>query len=210
MLPAYVGSTPCLSAFYIQHILDLNMSAEFRPNANFEPTGPFVGKNFVNQEITYTDVIISAVIWVFTLGFMGLAIWTILKQMKSARSPLRSLYIWLAWIEIAASLVMGIVSFLHLLKVLRPCMLEKPGSVYRYANYRTAFAVFLAIGQSNLINLERGKKCERLTQYSLILVPPSTAIATNHNQPHSRYHARPPTLQTNHDSDCSHHNRHQH
>jgi hypothetical protein len=104
--------------------LVFTMNAEFRPDANFEPWGPFIGPNFVNQRITYTDVIISSIIWVVTLGFMGLAVWNIVSQMKSARSPLRSIYIWFTWIELMASFVMGITAFLHLMKLIRPSTLR--------------------------------------------------------------------------------------
>ena len=96
------------------------MSNEWRPDVYFEPWGPFIGKNFKNEDITRTDVIIVSVVWFLTLVNAGVAIWLGYKQSTSSRSPLRSVYVWMIWLELLASFTMGLECFLHVLKFIRP------------------------------------------------------------------------------------------
>jgi hypothetical protein len=56
----------------------------------------------------------------FTLGFGFLTVWEAIKQTRANRSPLRSVYIYMVWGEIAANLAIGIVGWLFLNGVLRP------------------------------------------------------------------------------------------
>ncbi|KAF2473591.1 uncharacterized protein BDR25DRAFT_256383 [Lindgomyces ingoldianus] len=96
------------------------MNREFRPNANFEPWGPFVGRHFKNQEITYTDITISSVAWAASLVCIAVAIKLAAKQSKVSRSPLRSTYVWLIWLELLANFLMGLEGYLHITKVIKP------------------------------------------------------------------------------------------
>jgi TRAP-type C4-dicarboxylate transport system permease small subunit len=96
------------------------MNMEWRPEVDTSPFGPFVGKNFKNESITHTDVAITSVVWALTLVNIVIAGWLGYKQCHSSRSPLRSVYIWMIWIEMAASFIMGLVCFLFVLKYVRP------------------------------------------------------------------------------------------
>jgi hypothetical protein len=101
------------------------MNREFRPNADVRPWGPFVSPNYVSQPITYTDFTVATVVWVLTLGNAALAVRSGFKQSRSSRSPLRSVYVWLIWLELGASFAMGLQCYLYLLKLIRPSMLHK-------------------------------------------------------------------------------------
>jgi hypothetical protein len=50
----------------------------------------------------------------FTLGFGVLCVWNAFKQTRSIKSPLRSVYIYMVWGEIAANLIIAIIAWLFL------------------------------------------------------------------------------------------------
>ncbi|CAN9103824.1 unnamed protein product [Alternaria alternata] len=96
------------------------MSGEFRDVPSFQPWGPFISDSYENEPITESDIIIASVVWALTLINVIVALWLIQKQTRGSRSPLRSVYIWMIWLELIVSFVMGLESFLHLLKYIRP------------------------------------------------------------------------------------------
>ncbi|KAB2110766.1 hypothetical protein AG0111_0g260 [Alternaria gaisen] len=96
------------------------MSREFRDVPSFQPWGPFISDSYENEPITESDIIIASVVWALTLINVIIAIWLIQKQTRGSRSPLRSVYIWMIWLELIVSFVMGLECFLHLLKFIRP------------------------------------------------------------------------------------------
>lgn len=93
---------------------------EFRPDANVEPWGPFIPDRYKNEIISVTDVIIASVAWGITLINVFIAIWLLYRQTGSSRSPLRSVYVWMIWLELFSSFMMGLETFLYLTKVIRP------------------------------------------------------------------------------------------
>ncbi|ORY16919.1 hypothetical protein BCR34DRAFT_74186 [Clohesyomyces aquaticus] len=96
------------------------MNREFRPNADFHPWGPFVSKNFKNETITLTDITIATIVWAATLVCIAVAIRLGYQQTKASRFPLRSTYVWLVWLELLASFLMGLECYFHLLKFIKP------------------------------------------------------------------------------------------
>ncbi|CAN9212700.1 unnamed protein product [Alternaria alternata] len=96
------------------------MSGEFSDVPSFQPWGPFISDDYENEPITKADIIIASVVWALTLINVIVALWLIQKQTRGSRSPLRSVYIWMIWLELIVSFVMGLESFLHLLKYIRP------------------------------------------------------------------------------------------
>ncbi|KAF2107983.1 hypothetical protein BDV96DRAFT_286538 [Lophiotrema nucula] len=96
------------------------MVNEFNPDPNFLPWGPFVSPSYKFQPITLIDIIIASTVWGLTLINVFIAIYLAFKQSKSSRSPLRSVYVWLIWLELVASFIMGLECFMHLLKLIRP------------------------------------------------------------------------------------------
>ncbi|KAF2682185.1 hypothetical protein K458DRAFT_479029 [Lentithecium fluviatile CBS 122367] len=95
------------------------MNEEFRPDVDFRPWGPFVPHDFKNQTITGVDIVIASVIFGLTLVNVAIAIYLGYRQTRSSRTPLRSVYVWLIWLELFVSFCMGLETFLHLLKVIK-------------------------------------------------------------------------------------------
>ncbi|KAI4961707.1 hypothetical protein J4E86_000736 [Alternaria arbusti] len=96
------------------------MSNEYHDDPSFQPWGPFISDSYKNEPITRADIIIASVVWGLTLLNVILALWLIVKQTRGSRSPLRSVYVWMIWLELIVSFTMGLESFLHLLKYIKP------------------------------------------------------------------------------------------
>ena len=101
------------------------MSNEFRDVPSFKPWGPLISPNYKNEPITTADIIIASTVFGLTLVNVIIGIWLALGQSKVSRSPLRSVYIWMIWLELVVSFVMGLECFLHLLKYIRPSKTDK-------------------------------------------------------------------------------------
>ncbi|KAH7128209.1 hypothetical protein B0J11DRAFT_264623 [Dendryphion nanum] len=56
----------------------------------------------------------------FTIGFGFLTVWEAIKQTRRNRNPLRSIYIYMLWGEIAVNIVIGIIGWLFLNGILGP------------------------------------------------------------------------------------------
>jgi hypothetical protein len=104
------------------------MNDEFRDDPSFKPWGPFISDTYKNEPITKADIIIASVVWGLTLVNVIVAVYLIFNQTKGSRSPLRSVYVWMIWLELVISFIMGLESFLHLLKIIKPskCHLAQP------------------------------------------------------------------------------------
>ncbi|CAO2655012.1 Nn.00g117450.m01.CDS01 [Neocucurbitaria sp. VM-36] len=96
------------------------MSKEFREDPSFKPWGPLISPDYVNEAITKSDIIIASVVWALTLINIIIALYLIYGQTRGSRSPLKSVYVWMIWLELVTSFAMGLICFLHLLKYIRP------------------------------------------------------------------------------------------
>ena len=66
------------------------------------------------------DLKIASVAAGFTIGFGLLTVWEAIKQTKENRNPLRSVYIYMLWGEIASNLAIGIMGWVFLDGVISP------------------------------------------------------------------------------------------
>ncbi|KAF3032747.1 hypothetical protein E8E11_003197 [Didymella keratinophila] len=96
------------------------MNDEFRIDTSFQPWGPLISPTYELEPITTADIIIASTVWGLTLVNVIIGIWLAYGQSKVSRSPLRSAYVWMIWLELVISFVMGLECFLHLLKYIRP------------------------------------------------------------------------------------------
>ncbi|KAF1362798.1 hypothetical protein EJ07DRAFT_105058 [Lizonia empirigonia] len=96
------------------------MSNEFRNVPSFKPWGPLISPTYKNEPITTTDIIVASVVFGLTLVNAFLAMWLAWGQSKVSRSPLRSVYVWMIWLELIVSVTMAVECFLHLQKIVRP------------------------------------------------------------------------------------------
>jgi hypothetical protein len=96
------------------------MNDEYRQDPSFKPWGPLISPSYKNENITKADIIVASAVLGLTLINAGIAVWLAFNQTRASRSPLRSVYVWMIWLELTVSVVMGIECFLHLLKYIPP------------------------------------------------------------------------------------------
>jgi hypothetical protein len=96
------------------------MDEEFKDDPSFKPWGPLISPNYENEHITKADIIIASIVWGLTLVNVIIAIYIARKQSAVSRSPLRSVYVWMIWLELVVCFTMGLECYLHLLKYIRP------------------------------------------------------------------------------------------
>lgn len=96
------------------------MNDEYKDDPSFKPWGPLISPNYVNEPIKKADIVVASVVWFLTLVNAMIAMYLGWGQTKGSRSPLRSVYVWMIWLELAVSLTMGLECYLHLLKYIKP------------------------------------------------------------------------------------------
>jgi hypothetical protein len=121
------------------------MNDEFRENTPFKPWGPLISPTYRNEPITKSDMIVASVVFALTLVNVIVALWQVSYQTKNSRSPMRSAYIWMIWLELSVSFVMALESYLHLLKIIKPSE-SMPTVVGRsYTDWFTGFGFYFSI-----------------------------------------------------------------
>ncbi|KAI4650834.1 hypothetical protein J4E93_003191 [Alternaria ventricosa] len=88
----------------------------YRPGVVSEPWGPLISPDYTEDEFTNLDVLVASIPWALTLANVILALWQIYHQTKLAKTPIRSPYLWMAWLELGACFALGLVGYLHVLK----------------------------------------------------------------------------------------------
>lgn len=99
------------------------MNDEYRVDPSFQPWGPLISPEYKLEPITTADIITASTVFGLTLINVIIGIWLAYGQLRASRSPLRSVYVWMIWLELVVSFVMGVECFLHLLKYIRPSKL---------------------------------------------------------------------------------------
>jgi hypothetical protein len=69
---------------------------------------------------TQSDIQLAALAAGFTIGYGFLTVWEALKQTRQNRNPLRSVYIYMIWGEIAANLAIGVMGWIFLAGMIGP------------------------------------------------------------------------------------------
>ncbi|KAH8724855.1 hypothetical protein GQ44DRAFT_617220 [Phaeosphaeriaceae sp. PMI808] len=96
------------------------MNEEFRVDPSFQPWGPLISPDYKLERITKADITVASIIWAATLLNAIAAIWQGYGQTKGSREPWKSVYVWMIWLELTVSLLMGLECYLHLLKIIPP------------------------------------------------------------------------------------------
>ncbi|KAH9882219.1 hypothetical protein J1614_001391 [Plenodomus biglobosus] len=96
------------------------MNDEYKIDPSFQPWGPFISPTYELEPITKSDVVIASIVWGLTCINILLAVYLGIHQTKGSRSPLRSVYVWMIWLELLVSFLMGLECFLHIMKLIRP------------------------------------------------------------------------------------------
>lgn len=95
-------------------------TAEFKPDPSFTAWGPFIRDDYYIQPVTYRAITVASLVFGLAGIFAITAAIIAHRQTKACRKPLKSVYIWMIWLELAASVVIAIQCLLYLLKVIRP------------------------------------------------------------------------------------------
>ncbi|OAG02223.1 uncharacterized protein CC84DRAFT_1053118, partial [Paraphaeosphaeria sporulosa] len=91
--------------------------------SRFTVYGPFVDQyTYQIHPITCGDLITAYVVFGLAMCFAILAVFIACQQTQRSRVPLKSLYVWMIWLEIVASLGLALLAFSYLIKVLRPSL----------------------------------------------------------------------------------------
>jgi hypothetical protein len=98
----------------------MGWSSEFNPDPTFTAWGPFIRDDYYIQPVTYRAITVAGMVFGFAGLFAISAAYIAFRQTKASRNPSRSPYIWMIWLELAASVVIAIECLLYLLKVIRP------------------------------------------------------------------------------------------
>ncbi|KAH7116178.1 hypothetical protein B0J11DRAFT_119129 [Dendryphion nanum] len=98
----------------------MSTTLEYKDDPTFKPWGPFISPGYHNESITTVDIIISSIVFGLTLVNAIIAVWLAWGQSTASRSPLRSVYVWLIWLELLVSFLMALECFLHLNKIIKP------------------------------------------------------------------------------------------
>lgn len=110
----------------------MGWSTEFSPDPTFTAWGPFIRDDYYIQPVTYRAIIVAGLVFGLANLFAISAAYIALRQTKACRRPWRGAYIWMIWLELAASFVIAVECLLYLLKVIRP-------SFYFYMSICTSF-----------------------------------------------------------------------
>ncbi|KAF9701192.1 hypothetical protein EKO04_001073 [Ascochyta lentis] len=98
----------------------MGLSTEFNPDPTYTAWGPFIRDDYLVQPVTYRDIIVAGFVFGLANLFAVSGAYIAFRQTRSCRAPWRSAYIWMIWLELAASFVISVECLLYLLKVIRP------------------------------------------------------------------------------------------
>ncbi|KAH6644297.1 hypothetical protein C7974DRAFT_18155 [Boeremia exigua] len=98
----------------------MGWTSEFNPDPTFTAWGPFIRDGYYIQPVTYRAITVASLVFGLANIFAISAAVIAYRQTRACRRPLKSAYIWMIWLELAASFVIAIQCLLYLLKVIRP------------------------------------------------------------------------------------------
>ena len=88
--------------------------------SSYVPWGPFISDDYVLLSVTRTDIIIAGAVFALANIFALFGAYVATRQTMASQRPLKNAYIWMIWLELAASVVIGIECLLFLLRIIRP------------------------------------------------------------------------------------------
>jgi hypothetical protein len=98
----------------------MGWTSEFNPDPTFTAWGPFIRDDYYIQPVTYRTITFAGLVFGLANIFAISAAYIAFIQTMACRRPWKSAYIWMIWLELAASFVIAVECLLYLLKVIRP------------------------------------------------------------------------------------------
>lgn len=112
------GCGPC--QLYTYEVVIMGFGTETNPDPTFTAWGPLIRDDYYIQPVTYRDIMAASLVFGLANLFAVSAAYVAFRQTRACRVPWQSAYIWMIWLELAASVVINFECLLHLLKVIRP------------------------------------------------------------------------------------------
>ncbi|KAF2440021.1 hypothetical protein P171DRAFT_324955, partial [Karstenula rhodostoma CBS 690.94] len=87
----------------------------------FQAFGPFLDPDtFEIMPTTYRAIIVAGIVFGLSMAFAISAAYLAVQQTRNSRRPLKSIYIWMIWIELVACIIIAIECLLYLLYIVPP------------------------------------------------------------------------------------------
>jgi hypothetical protein len=96
------------------------MGDEIPVPSGFVAWGPFVRDNYEILRVTRTDLVVAGIAFALANLFGLTAAFIAVRHTKASRQPWRSTYIWMIWLELAASVALSVICLLYLLRIIQP------------------------------------------------------------------------------------------
>lgn len=96
------------------------MNEEIKPDPSYGPWGPFIPPNYQLLRVTRLDIALASTAFALAGVFAISAAYVAVGQTRRNSKPWRSAYLWMVWLEWAASVVIAIECLLFLLRIIRP------------------------------------------------------------------------------------------
>jgi len=139
---------------------------EIKPSPSYRPWGPFIPENYQLLRVTQLDIALASTAFALAGVFAISAAYVAIRQTRQISKPWRSVYLWLVWLEWAASVVIAIECLLFLLRIIRP-----------------SFYFFMSICVSNRYRTSEAK----LTCLSTVLDYPDPTSTPDYPQSNPNY-----------------------
>lgn len=86
----------------------------------YKAWGPFIPDNYTIHPVSRSDIILASTAFGIANIFGLSAAFIGFRQTRASRQPWRNAYIWMIWLELAASVAIAVVCLLFLLRIIRP------------------------------------------------------------------------------------------
>ena len=115
---------------------------------------------------------------------------------------------WIIWLELLVSFIMGLECYLHLLKFIRPSKKTIRFYLPHLINIKVLHSTLPYVCCHSLLRAWKPRKKSSLTEFifSVLVVYSGAATPPNYYQSHKDHHSRPPAFENDHD--CNGHFRH--
>lgn len=96
------------------------MNQELIPDPSYGAWGPFIRDDYQLLRVTRLDITLASIAFALAGLFGILAAHIAIKQTRRSEHPFKSLYLWMIWLEWAASIIIAFECLLFLLRCIRP------------------------------------------------------------------------------------------
>ncbi|EMD66824.1 hypothetical protein COCSADRAFT_35305 [Bipolaris sorokiniana ND90Pr] len=111
----------------------------------YKAWGPFIPDNYTIHPVSRSDIILASTAFGIANIFGLSAAFIGFRQTRASRQPWRNAYIWMIWLELAASVAIAVVCLLFLLRIIRP-------SFYMYMGILVCWVIQIQVLPQIIVN----------------------------------------------------------